>query len=123
MFDVSNPSIEASIISVIGGALFTFFFTKYGKKIVGRPKKDRLDEVFNGYDRFIFQLQRENKRQEKLIYKMEKHTDYLEKLADKQRHRINEQLEKLADVNNQLDSARTKLQEVRAQRTTPDKQL
>jgi chromosome segregation ATPase len=81
MPQLDTTAALGSCVSVIGGFVTTWFFTKYGKRItqhIRRKDPDRIESIFNGYDRFIEQLNKENNRKDKLIDQLEGHIEGLE---------------------------------------------
>lgn len=94
----SDP-VMISLISVVGGGLFTLL-TVYAQKRVQQNKarkqpKDRMEQMFDGYERLIKQMADEDERKASIIRD--------------QQHEIASMKRKLTDMEETLEKAQNDL--------------
>jgi hypothetical protein len=104
--------VLVTIISTLGGIIITYLTIKYKAQILkkaGRAPKDRMETIFDGYEKLIVQQQLEIDRKGGVISSLEAVVKRLE--------------EELAHTRTLLNEARQDLSETREQNETFKQQL
>lgn len=71
-----SSEVLVAIVSTIGGVTTTYLTVKYKDRLTKKnnepkPPKDRMDSIFDGYERLIVQLTSDMNRKESSIQRME----------------------------------------------------
>lgn len=111
---MNDPNVEIikAFMTFLGGIIITWLTVKYkggvARKLSNKPK-DRMDTIFDGYEKLI-------KQQQEDIERKQNHIDHLQVLINKQR-------EQLEASQTMIDVLRDDLNESRRKNKTLEVQL
>lgn len=105
------------LISTLGGIITTYLTVKYKDKVIKKRKgsqpKDRMDNIFDGYERLIIQLTTDMERKEKSIHRLESIIDELDSELTKTKQllaetklELHESQRQKAELSSQLKAMR-----------------
>lgn len=103
-----SDTVIISIISTFGGVIIAYIVNVVAKKNKASKPKDRMESIFDGYDKLIIQQQDD-------IKSKTTHINHLQELIDKQREQLQESQEMIDGLKDELEIARGRNQELRDQ--------
>lgn len=103
----SDPVLVATI-STAGGLGIAYITNVLAKRKKERAPKNRIEGIFDGYDKLIAQQQEDNDRKSDNI-------DQLQELIDTQRRQLNESQIMITALKDELEEAKGRNQELRDQ--------
>lgn len=110
-----EPSITVALIAGIFGVITTWLTIKYKDRVVKKTKrpKDRMETIFDGYEKLIMQQQAEIDRKTSVINSLEGIVDRLEQelmrtrqLLDTAQEELQETKKESAMLKSQFDTMR-----------------
>lgn len=107
--DGSSQQVYVALIAAIGGIVTTYLTVKYKDRVIKRTAKpkDRMETIFDGYEKLIISQQQEISRKSVVISSLERVIDRLEDELHQTRELLNdarEELNRSVVQNEQLKS-------------------
>lgn len=103
---VDENTVITQFFLFLGGIVTTWLTLKYKDRIVARNReqkpKDRMDTIFDGYEKLILQQQTDIERKSAQILSTQKIVEQLQKELDDTRELVRQQQDEL-DENRQLN--------------------
>lgn len=114
-----SDAVVVSIISMIGGVLIAYISNVAAKRVqakrASKQPKDRMEQMFDGYDRLIKQMSAEDERKATVIRDQQKEIRYMkERLAQMESSLISAQ-DELLDSNRAKKQLIHELDKIRKQ--------
>lgn len=82
-----DSSVLVSIISMVGGVITAYITSVLAKKVAKKKSqkqpKDRIEQMFDGYERLIKQKDREDERKARLMHELEEELIITRKMVAK----------------------------------------
>ncbi len=123
-----SDQVTIAFISTVGGIVVTYLTVKYKGKVVkarGKAKapKDRMENIFDGYERLIIQLTTDMERKETSINRMEGIISELEVELGKTKELLNETRHELHESQSHKRELSDQLKAMRREYKHPEKML
>lgn len=98
-----DPQVLVALISAAAGIIATVITVKYKDRVVKRTDKpkDRMETIFDGYEKLIVSQQEEIKRKSHVINSLEKVVDRLEDELNQTRTLLQDAREELEESTRQ----------------------
>lgn len=114
-----SDAVVISIISMVGGVLIAYISNVAAKRVqakrASKQPKDRMEQMFDGYDRLIKQMSAEDERKATVIRDQQKEIAYMkERLAQMETSLISAQ-DELLDSNRAKKQLIHELDKIRKQ--------
>lgn len=110
-----DPQVAVAIISTIGGLGIAYIVNILAKKRRARAPKDRMETIFDGYEKLIVQQQVEIDRKGSAITSLEKIVERLEDELAQTRGLLAQAREELAKSRKQNEELKNQLLKMRKQ--------
>ena len=114
-----NESITIALISAISGIIIAYFVNVASKKVekqrAKKEPKDRMEQMFDGYERLIKQKDAEDERKAKLMTELEEELVATREMVRKLEH-------SLAVTQQELELSRKENQELKSMLSTMRKE-
>lgn len=76
-----SDAVIISIVSMVGGVLVAYIANVAAKKVqikrASKQPKDRMEQMFDGYDRLIKQMSAEDERKAAIIHSQQKEINFM----------------------------------------------
>jgi predicted nucleic acid-binding Zn-ribbon protein len=108
-----NSSGLAALISTVGGVTATYITYVVARRRRVRAPRDRMDTIFDGYEKLIEQQQVEIERKGGVISSLENVVSRLEEELGKTRQLLNDTRTDLSTARDQNELLKVQLQEMR----------
>lgn len=103
-----SDAVLISAVSTVGGIVIAYIVNVIAKKSkISRPK-DRMENIFDGYDKLIAQQQDD-------IGRKTLHIEHLQTLIDRQREQLEESQTMIDNLRDELEDAKGRNQDLRDQ--------
>ena len=119
---MTDPAVATALITGIFAVITTWLTIRYKDKVFKKAAKprDRMDTIFDGYEKLIIQQQSEIERKGVVIQSLENAVDRLEQeltrtraLLDEARIELKESKSQNSKLRHQLDSMRRDYEKTR----------
>lgn len=115
-----NSQVWVAIIAAVGGIATTWLTVKYKDRIIRRTvspqrPKDRMDRIFDGYEKLIIQQQHEIDRKTSVISSLENIVEKLEQELATTKDLLSETKSEVAETRQQNSELKTHLQRLRVE--------
>lgn len=110
-----DPQVEIAIISTVGGVAIAYITYVLARRKKASAPKDRMETIFDGYEKLITQQQAEIERKGSVITSLENVVQRLEDELAKTRTLLNEAREDLSNTREQNEELKTQLLDMRKQ--------
>lgn len=117
MVVVVSDAVLNTIIGVIGGVITTYLTVIAAKKVqqkkAERQPKDRMEQMFDGYERLINAKDIEDQRKAKIISALQESIDNMEQELASTRHTLSTTQSELVNSNLENKELKKMLHEIR----------
>lgn len=105
-----NSQVYIALIAAVGGIITTYLTVKYKDRVIKRTAKpkDRMETIFDGYEKLIVSQQEEISRKSLVI-------NSLEKVIDRLEDELHQTRELLNDARTELEHSVTQNKELKRQ--------
>ena len=116
-----SDSIAVAIISAIGGVIIAYIVNVAAKKVQEKKEKegpkDRMEQMFDGYERLIRQKDMEDERKARLIDELEEEISLTRDMVKKLEHALSVSQQELDNSRRDNGELKQMLQEMRNEYT------
>ena len=110
-----DPAVLVAIIAGAFGVVTTWLTVKYKDKVAKKPNKpkDRMETIFDGYEKLILQQQTEIERKSEMITSLESIISRLQDEVTRTQGLLTTAQEELQDTKNNNATLRKQLEQMR----------
>jgi len=107
-----DSQVLVAIVAAFGGIVTTYLTVKYKDRVIKRTDKpkDRMETIFDGYEKLIVSQQEEIERKSHVIKSLEKVVDRLEDELHQTRKLLEDAREEVVESQRQNNNLKVQLQ-------------